>query len=149
MPLSAGSSSQTPCGRDLCPPNPLPHTPVCHPSTYDSRFCPDFIHQIPGNTQMVLEGRGEEQSVWGGLDKKGEVGRTFPVPLLVLFRLNPSTSSVLLPAPPEPFVYSRGFSGCSPLSTFRSSPSPIHLIGWMPYYPLRPLTIRRTHSPAS
>ena len=35
----------------------------------------------------------------------------FTVPLLIRFRLNPPTSSVLLPAPPEPFAYSPGSGG--------------------------------------
>jgi len=39
------------------------------------------------------------------------VGRTFIVSLLVLFRPNPPTSSVLLPAPREPFAYSAGSGG--------------------------------------
>jgi len=49
---------------------------------------------------------GEEQSLREGSDEKAEAGRTFTVPLLVLFRPNPTTSSLLLAAPPKPFAYS-------------------------------------------
>jgi len=71
MPLSGGFSSQAPCGRDLSTPNPLPHTPVRHLSSHDTPFCPDFVCRIRENTQRVLGVRGEEQSLWGGLDEEG------------------------------------------------------------------------------
>jgi len=146
MPLSACSSSQAPCGLDLCTPNPLPHTPVRYPSSHDTLFGPNCVRRFQENTQSVRGVRVEEQNLWGGSNKKAKAGRTFPVPLLILFRLNPSTRSVRLPAPPEPFAYSPGSGGHSPLSTFRSPPSPIHLVPWMPCCPLRPLTVRPTQS---
>ena len=89
MPLSAASSSQVPCSLDLSTPNPLPHTPVRHPSSHDTPFCHDFVRQIRENRQRVQGVRGEEQSLLGGSDKKGEVGRTFLVPLIVLFFRTP------------------------------------------------------------
>jgi len=58
--------------------------------------------------------RGEEQSLWRASDEKAGAGRRFTVPLLVLFRPNPTTSSVLLPALPEPFAYSPGSGGQTP-----------------------------------
>jgi len=64
------------------------------------------VRRIWENTQGVRGVRGEEQNLWGDSDEKAEAGRTFTVPLLVLFRPNLPTSSVLLPAPPEPFAYS-------------------------------------------
>jgi len=139
-------SSQVHCGQDLSTPNPLPHSPVRHPSSHDSLFCLDFICRIWENTQRVQGVRGDEPSWWVGSDEKGEWRRTFPVPLVVLFRPNPPTSSVLLPAPPEPFVYAPRSSGHCPLSTFRSRPSPIHLVCWTPYCPLRHLTVCLIHS---
>jgi len=66
------------------------------------------VRRIRENMERVRGVLGEEQNLWGGSDEKGEVGRTLTVPLLVLFRPNPSTSSVLLPAPPELFAYFPG-----------------------------------------
>jgi len=67
------------------------------------------IRQIRENTQRVRGVWGKEQSLWGGSDKKGlgeELGTSSP---LLLFRLNPSRRSILLPALPEPFAYSPRF----------------------------------------
>ena len=74
MPLSAGSSSQVPCGLDLSTPNSLPHTPVRHPSSHDTPVCPDFIRRIRENTQRVRGVWGEEQSLGEGSDEKAEAG---------------------------------------------------------------------------
>ena len=148
MPLSAGSPSQAPSGRDLSPPNPLSHTPVRHPSSHYIPFYPDLVCRIRENTQRGRGVHGEEQSSWGGSDEKGLGEGLLTFSTLLLFRPNLSTSSVLHPAPPEPFAYSPRSGGGCPLSTFRSPPSPIHPVRLMPYCPLRPLTVRPTHSPA-
>ena len=147
MPLSAGSSSQAPCGRDFSTLNPLPHTPVRHPSFHDTPFCPYFLCRIWKNTKRVRGVRGETPSFWGGPDEKEEAGRIFPVPPLVLFLTNSPTSCAFDPAPPGPFAYSPGFGGPSPLSPFHSPPSLIDLARWMLHCPLRPLTVCPTHSP--
>jgi len=149
MPLSAGSSSQAPCGLNLSIPNPLPHTPVLHHSSHDTQFGPDFVRRIWEITPRVWRVPGDEQSSWGGSDQKPEAGRTFPVPLLVLFHPNLHTRSVLHPPPPEPCAYSLESGRLYPLSTFRSPPAPIHLVRWMLYRPVRPLTVCPPHSPAS
>ena len=106
MPLSAGSSSQAPCGGDLSTPNPIPHTPVRHPSSHDTPFCPDFVRRIRENTQRVREVRGEQQTLWGGFRRKRRSGENVPSPSPSPFSSKPIPSSLLLPAPPEPFAYS-------------------------------------------
>jgi len=122
MPLPAGSCSQAPGGRDLSTTHPLPPTVLRHPSSHDAPFCPDFVRRIRQNTQRARAVLGEEQSLWGGMDEEGEAGRTFPVPLLLLFRPKPPTSHFLLPAPPEPFAYSPRSIGYSPLQSFALFP---------------------------
>ena len=61
-----------------------------------------------GNTPRVRGVQGKEQSLWVGSDKKAEVRRRFTVLLLVFFRPNPTSSSVHLPVPTEPFAYCPG-----------------------------------------
>jgi len=75
------------------------------------RFRGENVRRIGENTQRVQRVQGEEQSLWGGLDEKrlGEGLGTFS-PLLLLC-LNPPTSCILLPTPPEPFEYFPGSRG--------------------------------------
>jgi len=70
------------------------------------RFRGKNVRRIREDTQRVRGVWGEEQILWRGSDEKAEAGIMFTVPLRVLFCPKPPTSSVLLPAQPEPFAYS-------------------------------------------
>jgi len=126
MPLSAGSSSQAPCGGDLSTPNPIPHTPVRHPSSHDTPFCPDFVRRIRENTQRVREVRGEQQTLWGGFRRKRRSGENVPSPSPSPFSSEPPYKLCSSPCTPRSLcVFSRIWQTFSPLNLSLSSlPNP-------------------------
>lgn len=145
MPLSPRFSSLGHCGRELSTPNPLLCTPVHHCAYYDTPFCPDCVRRIRENTQRVWRVWGENNRACWGVETKMRRGENVPSPSPTCLLSEFPTSSILCHVFLEVFAYSPRSGGHFALSGFRSPPSPLYLVCWMLYCPLRPHTFCPTH----
>ena len=80
MPLSAGSSSQAPCGWDLSTPPSLPHTPVRHAFLQRYPILPRFRPRDPGEYSNGSGGVGRRIQLVGGFRHKSRSGENVPSP---------------------------------------------------------------------
>jgi len=142
-PEKRGEDCNSITSSSLSPECPCPQAPLRRCLVARTYLLPTLSHtllsatllpMIPRSALISSAGSGRiRKGFGGGSDEKGEAGRMFAVPLLVLFRPYLPTSSVLLPA--------------SPPNPLRILPDPADVLSSQPFALLPPQSISSAGCP--